>query len=109
MQQDLITLAEQYPGLTISVKLDDLLSAGRKLAGEILDYVAAHSAQTPAPVVQEEELLTTEEACRKLSVSNTTLWRMAQNGTLKPVKVGVQNRYRLSDLKELISKKGGAL
>ena len=34
---------------------------------------------------------------------------MAQNGTLKPVKVGVQNRYRLSDLKELISKKGGAL
>ena len=32
---------------------------------------------------------------------------MAQSGLLTPVKVGVQNRYRLSDIAELISKKGG--
>ena len=96
MTQDLISLAEQYPGLTVQIKLDDLLKAGRTLTGEILDYIAAHGAQAPVPAAQQDELL-----------SNTTLWRMAQSGLLTPVKVGVQNRYRLSDIAELISKKGG--
>ena len=107
MTQDLISLAEQYPGLTVQIKLDDLLKAGRTLTGEILDYIAAHGTQAAASSAQQDELLTSEEACRKLSVSNTTLWRMAQSGHLTPVKVGVQNRYRLSDIAELISKKGG--
>ena len=107
MTQDLISLAEQYPGLTVQIKLDDLLKAGRTLTGEILDYIAAHGAQAAASSAQQDELLTSEEACRKLSVSNTTLWRMAQSGLRTPVKVGVQNRYRLSDIAELISKKGG--
>ncbi|MBR3291761.1 MAG: helix-turn-helix domain-containing protein [Bacteroidales bacterium] len=71
--------------------------------------MAAHGAQAPVPAAQQDELLTSEEACRKLSVSSTTLWRMAQSGLLTPVKVGVQNRYRLSDIAELISKKGGRI
>ena len=39
MKHDLIQLAEQYPGLTISVSLDDLLTAGRTLADELLDSI----------------------------------------------------------------------
>ena len=109
MANDLITLNEQYPGLTVSVKLEDLLSAGRKLTAEILDYIAATRDAAPAAQAPEEDLLTTEETCQKLGVSVTTLWRLAQSGILTPVKVGVQNRYRPSDLKELIEKKGGAL
>lgn len=109
MSQDLITLSEQFPGLTVTVKLEDLLSAGRRLCAELLDYIAQTRDAAPSTEADTVELLTTEETCRKLGVSTTTLWRMAQSGILKPVKVGVQNRYRLTDIAALVSKKGGAL
>ena len=102
MSQDLITLSEQFPGLTVTVKLEDLLSAGRRLCAELLDYIAQTRDAAPSTEADTVEL-------RKLGVSTTTLWRMAQNGILKPVKVGVQNRYRLTDIAALVSKKGGAL
>ena len=37
------------------------------------------------------------------------LWRWAQDGYLTPIKVGVQVRYRLSDINAILVKKGGAL
>ena len=108
MKHDLIQLAEQYPGLTISVSLDDLLTAGRTLADELLDNLVQTHDELPAPSKDEEELLTKEEARKKLGVSVTTLWRWAQDGYLTPVKVGVQVRYRLSDINAILFKKGGA-
>ena len=109
MQQDLITLAEQYPGLTVSVSLDDLLTAGRTLADELLDHIVQTHAEPPAPPTEEDKLLTKDETCKKLGVSVTTLWRWAQDGYLTPLKVGVQVRYRLSDINAILAKKGGAL
>lgn len=109
MKHDLIQLAEQYPGLTISVSLDDLLTAGRTLADELLDSIVQTHDERPAPVKEEDELLTKEETRRKLGVSVTTLWRWAQDGYLTPIKVGVQVRYRLSDINAILVKKGGAL
>ena len=109
MKQDLISLAEQYPGLTITVKLDDLLKAGRTICGEIFDYLADHR-EVPVPAEQpEEELLTQWEVMDKLGVSRSTLWRWAQDGYLTPLKVGVQVRYRLSDINAILVRKGGAL
>ena len=109
MPHDLITLSEQFPGLTVSVSLQDLLSAGRTLSAEIIDRIADTRDATLITPVEKEELLTREETCRKLGVSETTLWRWAQNGYLSPIKVGVQVRYRLSDIAAIVSKKGGAL
>ena len=109
MKHDLIQLAEQYPGLTISVSLDDLLTAGRTLGDELLDSIVQTRDEHPAPAKVEDELLTKEETRRKLGVSVTTLWRWAQDGYLTPVKVGVQVRYRLSDINAILTKKGGAL
>ena len=109
MKQDLISLSEQFPGLTVTVSLEDLLTAGRKLGEELIDGIARERETVPALPAPAEELLTKEETCRKLGVSGTTLWRWAQNGYLSPVKVGVQIRYRLSDIASLISRKGGAL
>jgi len=109
MKHDLIQLAEQYPGLTISVTLDDLLTAGRTLADELLDSIVQTHDERPAPAKEEDELLTKEETRRKLGVSVTTLWRWAQDGYLTPIKVGVQVRYRLSDINAILVKKGGAL
>ena len=109
MKHDLIQLAEQYPGLTISVSLDDLLTAGRTLADELLDSIVQTHDERPTPAKEEDELLTKEETRRKLGVSVTTLWRWAQDGYLTPIKVGVQVRYRLSDINAILVKKGGAL
>jgi excisionase family DNA binding protein len=109
MKHDLIQLAEQYPGLTISVSLEDLLTAGRTLADELLDNLVQTHEELPAPSKDEEELLTKEEARKKLGVSVTTLWRWAQDGYLTPVKVGIQVRYRISDINAILVKKGGAL
>lgn len=109
MKHDLIQLAEQYPRLTISVSLDDLLTAGRTLADELLDSIVRTHDEHPAPAKEEDELLTKEETRRKLGVSVTTLWRWAQDGYLTPIKVGVQVRYRLSDINAILVKKGGAL
>ena len=109
MKQDLITLFEQFPGLTVTVSLNDLLTAGRKLSEEIVEGITRERDVVPALPEPADELLTKEETCQKLGVSGTTLWRWAQNGYLSPVKVGVQIRYRLSDISLLISRKGGAL
>jgi len=109
MKHDLISLAEQYPGLTISVSLDDLLTAGRTLADELLDSIVQTHDNHPAPAKEEDEFLTKEETRKKLGVSVTTLWRWAQDGYLTPIKVGVQVRYRLSDINAILLKKGGAL
>ena len=109
MKHDLIQLAEQYPGLTISVSLDDLLTAGRTLRDEILDGLDRPAPVLPAPVREEDDLLTKKEALKKLGVSVTTLWRWAQDGYLTPIKVGIQVRYRLSDINAILVRKGGAL
>lgn len=110
MKHDLIQLAEQYPKLTISVSLDDILTAGRTLAHKLLDSIFQTHDEHPTPAKEEEELLTKEEIRRKLDVSVTTLWRWAQDGYLTSVKVGVQVRYRLSDINAiLLTKNGGAL
>lgn len=109
MKQDLIELSEQFPGLTVTVKLEDLLSAGRTLNAELLDSIASTRVEVPVQTSEPDELLTKEETCRTLGVSNTTLWRWSQNGYLTPVKVGVQVRYRRSDIAHLIERKGGAL
>lgn len=84
MKHDLIQLAEQYPRLTISVSLDDLLTAGRTLADELLDSIVRTHDEHPAPAKEEDELPTKEETRRKLSVSVTTLWLWAQDGYLTP-------------------------
>lgn len=109
MQHDLINLSEQFPGLTVSVSLDDLLSAGRTLSAEILDRIDQRCGEPSIFVGDEDQLLTREETRKKLGVSETTLWRWAQNGYLPTTKVGTQVRYRLSDINSILSKKGGAL
>ena len=73
MKHDLIQLAEQYPGLTISVSLDDLLTAGRTLADELLDSIVQTHDERPAPAKEEDELLTivNTEQEEALTISNT--------------------------------------
>ena len=107
MKQDLIALAEQFPGITVSVQLCDLLTAGRTLKDEILEELRANQEDHPAQAA--EQLLSREETMEKFKISSATIWRWKKCGYLVPVKVGSMDRYRLSDINALLAKKGGIL
>ena len=107
MKHDLIALAEQYPGITVSVQLSDLLAAGRTLKDEILEELRAN--QEDRPSTASEQLLSREETMEKFRISSATIWRWKKCGYLVPVKVGSMDRYRLSDINALLAQKGGAL
>lgn len=53
-----------------------------------------------------EKLYTTEEACEFLRCSKPTLHRWKKEGIVPFVRIGVNIRYRESDLRNLINKKG---
>ena len=107
MKQDLITLSEQLPGLTVQVSLEDLLQAGRVIKEELLQELNL-TAQEGRPA-SAEEFLSREETMKKLKISSATLWRWKKCGYLIPVQLGSMDRYRLSDINDILIKKGGAL
>lgn len=109
MKQDLITLSEQFPGLTVQVSLEDLITAGRTLNAEIIERIEQKADDAHQSRLQQEEFITREDTCRKLGVSSTTLWRWKKCGYLVPVQLGSMDRYRLSDINAILIQKGGAL
>lgn len=55
------------------------------------------------PTLQKDkpEFLTKKQVMSKYQISAMTLWRMEQNGTLIPVRVGNKVMYRVEDLEKL--------
>lgn len=107
MEVNIIELASQCPDITISVKASDLINAGKAIKEELLD--ALQNSQSEAPAKEPEQLLSREETMAKFKISSATIWRWKKCGYLVPVKVGSMDRYRLSDINNILSKKGGAL
>ena len=107
MEVNIIELATQCPDITISIKASDLLAAGRTLKDEILEELRAN--QEDRPSAASEQLLSREETMEKFRISSATIWRWKKCGYLVPVKVGSMDRYRLSDINNLLAKKGGVL
>lgn len=55
------------------------------------------------PTLQKDkpEFLTKKQVMSKYQISSMTLWRLEQNGTLIPVRVGSKVMYRVEDLANL--------
>lgn len=70
---------------------DELESMIRKVILE-----SSHS--PPAPVQQEDVLLTSDELAKKLHLSKVTLWKMRKTGRIKGHKLGRRVYYRLSEI-----------
>ena len=60
---------------------------------------------TPECTNEKHQLLTPEQVLRILSISNTTLWRIAKSGELCPIFVAGTKRYRLSDVNAYIERR----
>ena len=106
MEVTLLELARQCPDVTISVKASDLIEMGRTLRDELLQGIRGSLPEIPLP--DNETYLSREEAMEKLDVSSATLWRWKKNGYLVPVQLGHMDRYRLSEINNIIILKGGA-
>lgn len=59
----------------------------------------------PTQKQEPEKLLTTQEACELLRCSKPTLHRWKRAGIIPFVRIGVNIRYRESDLKKLLETK----
>ena len=100
MIKDLIALAREYPDITISVKLADLLEANAQLIANTKKELEQSLTEASTETYQ-----TREEAMRLLSVGETTLWRWQKSGYLVPISVGGKKRYRTSDVKRILEGK----
>lgn len=107
MEANIIELAKNCPDLTISVKASDIIQAGRAIKEELLEELRLVSREENQS--ENERLLSREETMDKFKISSATIWRWKKNGYLVPIKVGTMDRYRLSDINSILSKKGGAL
>ena len=53
----------------------------------------------------QEELLTIQDAAKRLKVSTVTIWRSLKSGALSGVKIGRIWRIRPEDLQEFIAER----
>ena len=77
----------------ISVNYDDLLKLLKEVSGKTTEKV------------DDDELLTTEEAMTLAKVSRPTLHRWKKAGLIPFIKIGKNVRYRKSDFIDAITKK----
>ena len=81
--------------ITFNVKARDLANFAHTLAEQILIGTAKKTYHI------SEVYLTTDELCKKLSISRVTAWNWEKKGILNPIKFGTKKRYKLSDLEKL--------
>lgn len=97
MTNDLIQLARQFPNLTVSIKIEDLVEANKELIEE-----AKRNLEHTLAEAKEEEYLSREKVMERLEVSATTLWRWEKCGYLIPVSIGNKKKYRQSDIQKIL-------
>ncbi|MBR0531525.1 MAG: helix-turn-helix domain-containing protein [Bacteroidales bacterium] len=93
---NIIDLARAYPDVNLTIRAGDLAEFGEHLITDIM---------RKAEMVRstEERLLSPEQVSNMLQVSDTTIWRMEQDGRLHSVLVRGQKRYRYSEIMKIIN------
>lgn len=97
----LIEMARQYPDLSVTIRLGDLLEANEALARRIRKEAeadaASRSREAGCRLIPKEELL------QMLGVDPSTLWRWEnQYHYLQPVRFGRKIYYKETDVQAII-------
>ena len=101
MKLDLFEILREFPETTLTVHAGDLGHFARELLAEAhQDFERERAAIVEG---KTEEYLTPEAVKNLLSISESTLYRMAKATILIPVFVGGQKRYRRSDLDKILN------
>lgn len=100
---DLFDMARQYPGMSVTIRLQDLLSAQDTLVRRIRREEAEEEARRR--IEYGDYLIPKEEARRMLGMpAPSTLWRWEGRGYLNPVRIGVKVYYRKTEIERIIQK-----
>lgn len=99
---DLMAIANAFPDMTVSIRLQDLMEANEELVRRVRAEAEREIARRID--VYEDTLIAKEEARIRLlgGVDPSTLWRWEKAGYLTPVKIGVKVFYRRSDIDAII-------
>ena len=82
----------------VMFQIDDL----KQVVAEIVESMFSDRLPQKGEVAQDE-YLTRDEACARLHVTFTTIWRMTNKGVLHVHKIGRRNLYSKSEIDALIA------
>lgn len=97
MEVNILELARSCPGVSITVRAEDLITANSMLIVE-----ARRELESQARAKKEVTLLTREEVTKRLKIAPSTLWRWQKRGYITPVEMGGQVRYRSTDIERIL-------
>lgn len=100
---DLINLAKQFPDMSVTIRLGDLLEANEALVRKVRREVEREQEQRRDEY--GDVLIPREEVLKMLRVNPTTLWRWEKANYLTPVRIGVKVMYRKGELDRVIGSK----
>ena len=104
---DIYKLLNDYPDLTISIKLSDLAEFADQIANKVIDVLKDYDEDKKA--TEPNDLISRRETMEMLGVSSTTLWRWGNSGPdttrgyLPCVKIGNSSYYRKADIDKIIN------
>ncbi len=93
-------IIKENPNINITINAGDLMEFGQSIAN-----------QTAQTILQkhEEKVYTRNEVIQKFNICSTTLWRWDKFKLINSKKIGNRRYYPESEIKQLISTKGGEL
>jgi predicted DNA-binding transcriptional regulator AlpA len=90
-------LAQCAPTINLTITAGDLKEFATQLIAETKEQLEQSISDSKA-----ETYLSSEKVMQMMEISKTTLWRWKQRGYLVPVRVGGNERYRLSDINKIM-------
>lgn len=95
---NLLEVAKQFPDMSITIRLEDLVEANRSMLTELLEQGALEREKRS----KEETYLTRDQVMDMLNISPTTLWRWKKQDYLVPVEIGAKRLYLRSEVERLL-------
>lgn len=91
-------IIKENPGINITVKAGELLEFGQSIADMTLkSFLQKH----------EEKVYSRKDVVQKFGICEATLWRWEKMNLIESNKIGNRVFYPESEIKRLITKKGG--
>lgn len=94
---DLINLVHEAPQINLTVTAADLRDFASELISQTKEQLEQEISDNKA-----ETYLSTDKVQEIMGISKTTLWRWKKRKYLVPIRVGGNERYRMSDIKKIM-------
>ena len=97
MYLNLNDLVQQAPSINLTVSAADL----RDFASQLIEETKEQLENTISDA-KAETYVSSEKAMEILDICKTTLWRWKKRNYLIPIRIGGNDRYRMSDIKKIM-------